>query len=69
MPSKDGPCWLLSWLIVLVAPPTAFLVTFAFFGAPIYRYQAGLHPFMLATIVVACGTLLEAVGGRRSTSG
>jgi hypothetical protein len=45
--------------VVLVAPPLAFLAAFAFFGAPIYRYQAGLHPFMLATVVVA----LAALGG------
>ena len=31
------------------APPVAFLAVFAVVGAPLYRYQAGLHPFMLGT--------------------
>ena len=47
----------------LVAPPVAFLAAFAFFGSPLYRYQAGLHPFMLATIVIACSSL--AVSAKR----
>ncbi len=40
-------------LLAVAAPPAAFLVTYTFFGAPLYRYQAGLHPFMLATFVAA----------------
>jgi hypothetical protein len=40
-------------LLAVAAPPSAFLVTYAFFGAPLYRYQAGLHPFMLAAFVAS----------------
>jgi len=61
---KSAARWQL--LIVLAAPPAAFLATFAFFGAPIYRYQAGLHPFMLAMIVVGCASALDAVRSDRS---
>jgi hypothetical protein len=51
----------------LIAPPLAFLAAFAFFGAPLYRYQAGLHPFMLATVVVACGSLIHSAKRRLPT--
>ena len=41
---------------------------FVFFGAPLYRYQAGLHPFMLATFVAALIPLLSRAPRRRSAS-
>ena len=37
-------------------PPALFIVVFSFVQAPLYRYQAGLHPFLLATIVAACAS-------------
>jgi hypothetical protein len=43
-------------LLTLIAPPAVFIVVFSFVQAPLYRYQVGLHPFMLATIVAACAT-------------
>ena len=45
-------------LIVVACPALAFLTVLAFFGAPRYLYQASLQPFLAATIVVACITLL-----------
>jgi hypothetical protein len=42
--------------VALVLPPALFIVVFSFVQAPLYRYQVGLHPFMLATIVAACAS-------------
>jgi hypothetical protein len=43
---------------------------FAVVGAPLYRYQAALHPFMLATVVIglgaACTTAIEFASRRGS---
>lgn len=55
----------LAW--AFIAPPLAFIAAFAFFGAPLYRYQAGLHPFMLTTVVAACGSLAHAAKRRLPT--
>jgi len=53
-------------LLVVAAPPAAFLVVYTFFGTPLYRYQAGLHPLMLATFVAALVPLLTREPRRRS---
>jgi hypothetical protein len=39
-------------------------VMFSFVQAPLYRYQAGLHAFMLATVVVACATFASSARRR-----
>ena len=36
-----------------VAPVLGYLGVYLLVGAPLYRYQVGLHPFMLATIGIA----------------
>jgi hypothetical protein len=46
------------------APPLAFLALFAVVGAPLYRYQAGLHPFMLGSIALGIGAALTTLRGR-----
>jgi hypothetical protein len=52
----------LAW--TFIAPPLAFIAAFAFFGAPLYRYQAGLHPFMLTAVVAACGSIAHSAKRR-----
>lgn len=42
--------WIALW--AFVAPPVAYLAVFFVVGAPLYRYQAGLHPFMLASVAL-----------------
>jgi hypothetical protein len=52
-----------------VAPVLGYLGVYLLVGAPLYRYQVGLHPFMLATIGIAVvcvprATLRRLRGGR-----
>ncbi|TFH25135.1 MAG: hypothetical protein E4H03_01675 [Myxococcales bacterium] len=53
-------------LIAVAAPPAAFLVSYMFFGMPLYRYQTGLHPFMLAAVAAALVPLVGRVSRWRS---
>jgi hypothetical protein len=47
-----GPArWLAFWCFV--APVLGYLGVYLLVGAPLYRYQVGLHPFMLTTIGIA----------------
>jgi len=50
-----------SWLILFAfaAPVAAFLSVFLIVGAPLWRYQAALHPFMLVVIVTAISISLQ----------
>jgi hypothetical protein len=54
-------------LLAVAAPPAAFLVTYTFFGAPLYRYQVGLHPFMLAAFVASVVPFLTRQPSRRGS--
>ncbi|TFH24586.1 MAG: hypothetical protein E4H03_03255 [Myxococcales bacterium] len=45
------------FIIGFAAPPLAFLAMYTFFGAPTYRYQFQLHPFMQVTILLAICTV------------
>jgi hypothetical protein len=60
---RRRPEWLL--LLALALPPATFLTTYALFGVPAYRFQAALHPFMLAT-AVAAGVMLWRSRPRRT---
>ena len=44
-------------IVITAGPPLLFLAAFAVVGAPHYRYQFQLHPFMLCTILAAFATL------------
>ncbi len=47
-------------------PALAALAAFAVFGLPRYRYQVGLHPFFLATVVVGGPALWTSLRLRRA---
>jgi len=51
-------------LLLAAAPAAAFMAMYVFFGGPLYRYQAGLHLFMLATCAAALSLVLEALPRR-----
>lgn len=63
LPRLRGPVF---W--TLAAPPLGFLAVFLVVGAPLYRYQAALHPYMLATVVVGASVALRHSRLRRSRS-
>ena len=44
-------------IAITAGPPLLFLAAFAAVGAPHYRYQFQLHPFMLCTILVGFAQL------------
>jgi len=50
-----------SWLLLFAfaAPVAAFLSVFLIVGAPLWRYQAALHPFMIVVIVTALSWVLQ----------
>ena len=56
------PRWLALW--AFAAPPLAYLAMYLVLGAPLYRYQVGLHPFMLATIALAAGVVVRGLRRR-----
>ena len=44
-------------IVITAGPPLVFLAAFAVVGAPHYRYQFQLHPFMLCTILAGLAQL------------
>ncbi len=50
--------------LTFAAPALAALAAFTIFGLPRYRYQVGLHPFFLATVVVGGPALWTSLRGR-----
>ena len=50
--------------LVFGAFPLLWIVVSALVGLPRYRYQVALHPFELATIVLAAGSLLRRLRGK-----
>lgn len=39
--------------VTLILPPLLFMAAYSLMGAPLYRYQIELHPFMLLTVILA----------------
>ena len=46
--------WIAIWSFAM--PPLAFFGAYLVVGAPLYRYQAGLHAFMLPTVLLGATT-------------
>jgi len=59
--------WIAIWSFA--APPLAFLGAYLVVGAPLYRYQAGLHAFMLPTVVLGATVVLRRLPRRRGAAG
>jgi len=49
--------WIAIWSFA--APPLAFFAAYLVVGAPLYRYQAALHSFMLPTVVLGAAVVLR----------
>jgi 4-amino-4-deoxy-L-arabinose transferase-like glycosyltransferase len=62
-----GRAWPPFW--TFAAGPLLFLGAYTIFGAPLYRYQAALHPLMLASVVVAAFVAGAAIRARRAARG
>jgi len=58
--------WIAIWSFA--APPLAFFGAYLLVGAPLYRYQAALHAFMLPTVVLGATVVLRRLP-RRQHSG
>lgn len=54
--------WVAIW--AFAAPPLVYGGVFAIVGAPLYRYQAGLHPFMLASVVLGATVVVRWMSSR-----
>lgn len=54
--------WPAFW--TMCAPPLLYIPIYAVFGAPLYRYQASLHPFFYLTIVLGVSALYRFPGRR-----
>jgi hypothetical protein len=53
--------WIAIWSFA--APPLAFFAAYLVVGAPLYRYQAALHAFMLPTVVLGAVVVVRRLPG------